>query len=146
MTDETTDPKPRRTRRPLSLTDKLLELRDQKRRALAERTLRLERLDMQRRELVGQVHVIEAELERVRLALGEARDNEREDISAGGMDLSGPPADPHDVVVAVVPGTGGAPPTAAVVDVDPARGTVEVVSQHDTVAHAVGAINGQAAP
>jgi hypothetical protein len=151
MTDETKalelgEPQPltktRKTRRPLSLTDKLLELRDQKRRALAERLGRLERLDAQRAELVAQCHGIEGELERVRLALGEARDNERVDVDPDGSRHAVQVIDGVRVRmplkdVVVIEGEGGAPASAAVVDVDPVEGTVDIVSQHDTVAHAV---------
>jgi len=168
------DQTPRKTRRPLSLSDKLLELRDAKRNALAKLIERQSRLAAQLHAVTAQRRDAEAELARVQLAIGDARDTERSDVETTDLQHKQPVGRPHsaeeqrdiaeehgiayglDGTVAVARATDpdlrgvavvdgtNGAPAAAAVVRVNGDGSAIVESTHDTVEHAARALNGQA--
>lgn len=86
---------PRRTRRPRSLSDKLLELREQHTATIGKLRARAAKLDEEAHRVNAQLVAAEAELARVRLALGEARTNERPDVETTDLQHKEPVGRPH---------------------------------------------------
>jgi hypothetical protein len=71
---------PKRTRRPPSLSNTLTELRDRSERNLAKLNERAARLKAERDQVLAELVTAGHELQRLKLAIGDARDTQRGDV------------------------------------------------------------------